>query len=512
MAIPGIQVINIGLQNESIGSDSLFTAFTKANTNFNTLFTNSSPYNTFVANTGMSINANSSTGTVTFTNTGVTSIVAGDTSVVVSHNPLTGIYTLVAPGGSGSGSGTVTSVGVLGGTGLTVTGSPIISSGNIAIGLASTGVVAGSYIAPTLTLDQYGRVTAAASSTSVGTVTSIEFTPGAGIQITGSPVTTSGTVNIINTGVTRLTAGSGVILSGSTGEITVSTLSTGGTVTSVGVTSNALVVTGSAITSTGTITVDLPTNLVITGNITGGNLLTSGRVKAAYSNIYGEGLSSDVISSIQTTGSGTTGGAQNISGRLEFERNTASGSALITGSRAGALGFYAKHAPSVPGGRIITGEIISSVSFVSGANLLTQLDFFTTNNNVSNLALTLGYDSSAIVYGNLTGGNLLTSGRVSFNGGEDLANLAAVSLATTASYFTTAAAETATLAVGISGQIKTFMANSISAGNMVITVTNAGWKASGTGTMTFSTLGGGCTLQYMNSKWYCIGNNGAVFA
>ena len=170
MAIPGIQVINIGLQNESIGSDSLFTAFTKANTNFNTLFTNSSPYNTFVANTGMSINANSSTGTVTFTNTGVTSIVAGDTSVVVSHNPLTGIYTLVAPGGTGSGSGTVTSVGVLGGTGLTVTGSPIISSGNIAIGLASTGVVAGSYIAPTLTLDQYGRVTAAASSTSVGTV------------------------------------------------------------------------------------------------------------------------------------------------------------------------------------------------------------------------------------------------------------------------------------------------------------------------------------------------------
>lgn len=378
MAIPGIQVINIGLQNESIGSDSLFTAFNKANTNFNTLFTNASPYNTFVANTGMSISSNSSTGTVTFTNTGVTSIVAGDSSIVVSNDPVTGIYTLVAPGGSGSGSGTVTSVGVLGGTGLTVTGSPIISSGNIAIGLSSTGVVAGSYIAPTLTLDQYGRVTAAASSTSVGTVTSIEFTPGAGIQVTGSPVTTSGTVNIINTGVTRLTAGSGVILSGSTGEITVSTLSTGGTVTSVGVTSNALVVTGSAITSTGTITVDLPTNLVITGNI--------------------------------------------------------------------------------------------------------------------------------------TGGNLLTSGKVSFNGGEDLANLAAVSLATTASYFTTAAAETATLAVGISGQIKTFMANSISAGNMVITVTNAGWKASGTGTMTFSTLGGGCTLQYMNSKWYCIGNNGAVFA
>ena len=49
-----------------------------------------------------------------------------------------------------------------------------------------------------------------------------------------------------------------------------------------------------------------------------------------------------------------------------------------------------------------------------------------------------------------------------------------------------------------------------SAGNMVITVTNPGWG--GTGTITFSVVGQGCTLQYVNSKWFCIGNNGAVFA
>ena len=97
-------------------------------------------------------------------------------------------------------------------------------------------------------------------------------------------------------------------------------------------------------------------------------------------------------------------------------------------------------------------------------------------------------------------------------GSEDLAASAAASLTKTTSYFTTAAAETATLAAGTTGQIKVFSAVAIASGNMVITVTNAGWKASGTGTITFATIGCGCTLQYTNSKWYCIGNNGCTFA
>ena len=94
---------------------------------------------------------------------------------------------------------------------------------------------------------------------------------------------------------------------------------------------------------------------------------------------------------------------------------------------------------------------------------------------------------------------------------EDLAASAAVSLATTARYISTSAAETATLAAGTNGQIKTFMMAADS-GDMVITVTNAGWKSSGTGTITLNDIGDGCILQYINSKWYCIGNNGCVFA
>lgn len=97
------------------------------------------------------------------------------------------------------------------------------------------------------------------------------------------------------------------------------------------------------------------------------------------------------------------------------------------------------------------------------------------------------------------------------NSSEDLTNSAGANLAVTTSYFSTGSAETATLAAGVEGQIKVF-AMYADSGDMVITVTNAGWKTSGTGTVTFDTIGDACTLQYINSKWFCIGNNGCTFA
>jgi len=94
---------------------------------------------------------------------------------------------------------------------------------------------------------------------------------------------------------------------------------------------------------------------------------------------------------------------------------------------------------------------------------------------------------------------------------EDLGDTAAVSLTVTTSYFSTAAPETATLAAGYAGQVKV-LAMYADSGDMVITVTNAGWKSSGTGTITFTAIGQACTLMYINSKWFCIGNNAATFA
>lgn len=103
------------------------------------------------------------------------------------------------------------------------------------------------------------------------------------------------------------------------------------------------------------------------------------------------------------------------------------------------------------------------------------------------------------------GGITMTTGAVTLSGSEDLGASGAANLSLLTSYFTTAAAETSTLAAGTDGQIKVLAAADITSGNMVTTVTNAGWKASGTGDITFDEIGQTVTLLYTNSKWYVIG-------
>lgn len=354
MSISGQQAISIGLPNESAGSDSLYTAFNKTQNNFTQLFSCASPYNTFTANGGLAIVADAANGNVTFTNTGVTSIVAG-TNITINHS--NGAVTISATGGNG-GSG-VTSVGIqpVSTSRIAVTNSPIVSNGNISIDLVATGVTPATYTNPSITLDAYGRATAASNGLASGTVTSVGLTPGAGIQINGGPVTTTGNITVTNTGVTRIAAGSGITVSGSNGNVTIAATASGGTVTSVGVSSSSLIVTSSPVVAAGTINVEAP----------------------------------------------------------------------------------------------------------------------------------IGFSS------------------------ENLANGGAANLNLTASYFSTSGASTATLAAGSTGQFKTFMMVT-HGGDMVITVANAGWKASGSGTVTFASVGCGCTLQYINSKWFCVGQNSVTFA
>jgi hypothetical protein len=99
-----------------------------------------------------------------------------------------------------------------------------------------------------------------------------------------------------------------------------------------------------------------------------------------------------------------------------------------------------------------------------------------------------------------------------FNNSSAILNDAGgANLAVTTSYFSTVTSSTAALAIGVEGQIKTFVMVA-DGGDMAITVGNAGWKTSGTGTMTFTAIGQGCTMQYTQGKWFCIGNNGAVFS
>lgn len=136
------------------------------------------------------------------------------------------------------------------------------------------------------------------------------------------------------------------------------------------------------------------------------------------------------------------------------------------------------------------------------------------NDNFSNLFNNSSpYNTfTAGVGSNVTANAILGSVTISsYSGSEDLLDGAAANLLVSASYFSTVASETATLAAGTNGQIKTFMMVD-DGGDMVITVSNAGWKSTGTGTMTFDDIGDSCMLQYVNNKWFCVGNNGVTFA
>lgn len=310
MALSGLQVINIGLPNESVGSDSLYTAFNKIKTNFATVFANASPYNTFNAGTGISLTANSTTGTLNITNSGVTYLNAG-TGVTLSGN--TGNITISSTGGGGGGGGTVTSVGInpVSPTRLTVLGSPIVSNGNITLDLAVTGITSGTYTYPTLTVDSYGRVTGISSAAAVGTVTSVVANPGFGIQISsaGNP-NVNPSFTITNTGVTRLSAGTGIALSGSSGNVTISTSVTSGTVTSVNITSTNLTISGSPIVTTGTITIDLPSTIApTTVNSTTVNTTDLNATTVNTTNLNSTTVTANGIFSNSASGLGFTVGA-----------------------------------------------------------------------------------------------------------------------------------------------------------------------------------------------------------
>ena len=139
---------------------------------------------------------------------------------------------------------------------------------------------------------------------------------------------------------------------------------------------------------------------------------------------------------------------------------------------------------------------------VSGTVVITNTGG--TVNSIGVTSNTLSITSSPVT----STGNINVESSVGFNS-ENLLNSAAVNVSVTASYFTTTIPSTATLSSGTPGQFKTLMMNSYS-GNMVITVSQPAWT--GNGLITFSSTGTGCILQYINSKWFCIGNNGAVFS
>lgn len=249
---------------------------------------------------------------------------------------------------------------------------------------------------------------------------------------------------------------------------------------------------------------DLQNNAILKGALAGTTLNNNFDGSLIY-NYQSQDVSETVVSL------GTTSGSVTV--------NYAAG-AVQTVTTSGNISFALSNWPAAG----LSGSLKLIVTVASATHTLT----FPSAVSVNSLG-TMGWNTATNVFSARSAG-VYTFYLSSINGGstvmiestsqllnpwsntsEDLGNGSAASLAVTTSYFSTTAAETATLAAGVQGQIKVF-AMAADSGDMVITVTNAGWKSSGTGTITFDTIGDSCILQYVNNKWYIIGNNGVGFA
>lgn len=355
-------------------------------------------------------------------------------------------------GGGESTFGTVTSVAMTVPTGLTVTGSPITSAGTLAVAftsgysipttakqaqwdtayserlewdgsatnlVASTGrtslgatTVGGNMFTLTnpsaVTFPKFNAdntvsaLDAATFRTAIGagTVTSVAATAGTGISVTGSPITTSGTLNITNTAPDQtvvLTSGTGISVTGTYPNFTIANTSpsSGGTVTSVATsgTVSGLTLTGGPITTTGTIT--LGGTLAVTPSNFASQ--TANTFLAAPNGSAGVPTFRAVVAAdIPTLNQNTTGTASNVTGIVAVANGGTGASTAAT-----ALTNLGAYPASNPSGYTSNTGTVTSVGGTGTVNGITLTGTVTSSGN-----LTLGGTLSNVSLATQVTGNL----------------------------------------------------------------------------------------------------------
>ena len=148
---------------------------------------------------------------------GTVAIANGGTGATSAPTALTnlGAYPASNPSGFTSNTGTVTSVNLTAGTGVSVSGGPITASGSITVtNTAPDQVVALTGSGATTVTGTYPNFTISSPASGAGTVTSIDVSGGTtGLTTSGGPVTSSGTITL---------AGTLAIANGGTGATTLS--------------------------------------------------------------------------------------------------------------------------------------------------------------------------------------------------------------------------------------------------------------------------------------------------
>jgi hypothetical protein len=281
----------------------------------------------------------------------------------------------------------ITSVGTL--TSLTVTAN--VTGGNILTGgiVSATGNITAPYFIGNVIGNISGNLTVPGSNTQVIYNNAGQANASAGFTFNSATNAVVATGNV--TGGNILTAG----LISATGNITGNFFNGNGSlltgITAVSATTAATVTTNAQpnITSVGTLT-----SLVVTANVTGGNILTGGIVSAT-GNITAPyfigNLTGNISGNITVPGANTqviynNAGQANASAGFTF--NSASNAVVVTGN--------------VTGGNILTAGLISSTGTVTGSSVLGAVVSVTANVTGGNLR-TAGLISAT---GNITGGNL----------------------------------------------------------------------------------------------------------
>jgi hypothetical protein len=176
---------------------------------------------------------------------GALAIANGGTGATDASGALSnlGAYPASNPSGFTSNTGTVTSVNLTAGTGVSVSGGPITASGSITVtNTAPDQVVSLTGSGATTVTGTYPNFTISSPTAGAGTVTSIDVSGGTtGLTTSGGPVTTSGTItlagtlNVANGGTGATTLSSGYLLKGNgTSAVSASVIYDSGTNVGIG--------------------------------------------------------------------------------------------------------------------------------------------------------------------------------------------------------------------------------------------------------------------------------------